>query len=187
VTDPDESVTVAPQLENLAAPDRFIAAVAGAVERHTDHGFTETSVLGQQRHHVRMVVLNQIQWSIARTALRPTPGVIPGVQVGGQSHRLVPDFTELTHRAFECPQGFQCLHVTDVPGQVCARTVGEAEGVLQFAADRQHRRAVEAQVNWQRRVAAGSADRQFATVHHPNHRVVAGHMDRPVVVEHRIA
>ena len=169
MADPGEPVTVRPELENLAAPDRLVAAVAGAVKRNTDHGFTETSVLGQQRHHVRVVVLNQIQWSIAGTALRPTAGVISRVQVGGQSHRLVPDFTELAHRAFERPQGFQCLHVADVSGQVCACTVGEAEGVLQFAADRQHRWAVAAEVDGQRRVAAGPPDRQFAIVDHPNH------------------
>ena len=47
-----------PELENLAAPYRLIAAVAGAVEGDSDDRFADTSVLGQQRHHVRMVVLD---------------------------------------------------------------------------------------------------------------------------------
>ena len=42
------------------------------------------------------------------------------------------------------------------------------------------------QLDRQRRVAAGPADRQLAAVDHPHHRVVARHMDRAVVVEHGV-
>ena len=118
-----------------------VAAVTGAVEGDADDGFADAPVLGQQRHHVRVVVLDQIQRPIARVALRPAAGVVPGMQIGGQSRRLAADFAELAHRALERAQRLPGAHVADVPGQVGARAVGEAEGVLQFPAHRQHGRA----------------------------------------------
>ena len=120
MSDPDEAVTVAAELENLAAPDRLVAAVTGAIERHPDDGFAEAPVLGQQRDHVRVVVLHQIQWPIARVALSPAAGVIVGMQIGGQSDWRAAYFAELTH----CPlERAQCLpggHVADVARQVGA-------------------------------------------------------------------
>ena len=98
-------MTVVPEPEKLSAPDRFVTPIAGAVERNPDDGFTDTSMLCQQRHHMGMVVLNQIDWSIAGMSFCPITGVISGMQVGGQSNRAAPDFTELTHRALERPQG----------------------------------------------------------------------------------
>jgi hypothetical protein len=74
-----------------------------------------------------------------------------------------------------------------VPGHVSARAVDEAERVLQFAADSQHRGAVATEVDGQRCVPARAANRQLPTVDDADHRVVARHVDRPVVVERRVA
>ena len=81
----------------ISPPDRLIASITGAVEGDSDDGFADASVLGQQRHHVGVVVLDQIQRSIVRVALRPASGVVPRMQVGGQSQRLSAYFAELAH------------------------------------------------------------------------------------------
>ena len=77
-----ETVAVGPECENLAAPNRVVAAVTGAVEGDPDDGFADATVLGQQRHHMRVVVLNEIQRPIARVPLRPASGVVPRMQIG---------------------------------------------------------------------------------------------------------
>jgi hypothetical protein len=187
VAGPDESLAVDAEREDFPAPDGLVASVTRAVEGDPDDRFTDAPVLGQQRHHVRVVVLNEVQRSTVRAALRPISGVIPGMQVGGQPCGLTAYLAELAHRPLERAQRLPGAHVADVPGQVGARAVGEAEGVLQFPADGQHRRALDIQVDRQRRIPAGPADRQFAPVDHPHHGVVTWDVDRAVVVEDGIA
>lgn len=48
MSDSRETVAFGPESEDLAAPDRVIAAVAGAVERDPDDRLTDASVFGQQ-------------------------------------------------------------------------------------------------------------------------------------------
>jgi len=71
-----------------------------------------------------MVVLDEIQWPIARPALRPATGVIARMQIGSQSYWLAAHCAELTHRTLESPQGLPGAHVADMPGHVGARAVG---------------------------------------------------------------
>lgn len=137
----DETVAVGTEGEDLAAPDRLVAPVTGAVEGDADDGFANASVLGQQRHDVRVMVLDQVQRPAAGAALGPLAGVVPRVQVGGQSGRRAADFGELAHGALERAQRLPAGYVADVAGQVRPRSVGEAERVLQFAAHGEHRRA----------------------------------------------
>ena len=154
-----ESVAAGVERENLTAPDRFVAPVTGAVERDPDDGFAQAPVLGQQRHHMGVVVLDQIQRAFVRVTLGPASGVIPRMQVGGQAHWPAADFAELAHRPLEGAQRLPGGHVADVAGQVGPVAVGEAEGVLQLPAHGQHGGSFEAQVDRQRRVAARPADR----------------------------
>src|ERR1700733_4818510 len=111
-------MAVATDSKDLATPDRVVAAITGAVERDTDDGLTEPAVFGQQRCHVRMVVLDQIERTLAGLSLGPTAGLIPGMKIGGQSHRLAANLTELTDRRLERPQRLPGRHVTDMPGHV---------------------------------------------------------------------
>ena len=102
--DPDEPVTIRPESQNLAAPDGLVAAITGAVERHSDDGLTETTVLGQQRHHVGMMVLDEIQRPVIGMPLGPITGLISRMQVRGQSHWLMADLAELADRSLKRPQ-----------------------------------------------------------------------------------
>src|SRR5271154_3006512 len=114
--DPDEPVAIRPESQNLAAPDGLVAAITGAVERHSDDGLTETTMLGQQRHHVGMMVLDEIQRALIGMPLGPITGLVSRVQVRGQSHWLLPDLAELGDRTLERLQRLQRFHVADVSG-----------------------------------------------------------------------
>ena len=89
----------------------------------------------------------RLHQNIARPALRPAAGVIPRMQIGGQSHWFAAYLAELLHRTFERQHRLQGAHVADVPGHVCACAVGETEGILQFPAHSQYGRAILSEVD----------------------------------------
>ena len=101
------------------------------------------------------------------SAARLDPGQLLEVPLGGLEGAL----------------GAVVVHVADVCRQPGPAPGGQGEGVLQVAADRQHRLGRERQVDRHRRVAPGATDRERVAVDDPHHRVVAGHVDRPVVGE----
>src|ERR1700761_2633395 len=111
-----EAMAVGPECEDLTAPDGVVTAVTGAVEGDSDDGFADTTVFGQQRHHMCVMVLDKIQRPIARMPSRPASGVVPGMQIGRQARWPAPDSAELTHCLLEGAQRRDGGHVTDVPG-----------------------------------------------------------------------
>ena len=79
-----EAVAVRAQQQDLAAPDRPIRSVAGAVERHPDDRLPKPPVLREQRDDVRVVVLHEVHRPVPGVALGPLARQVGGVQVGGQ-------------------------------------------------------------------------------------------------------
>ena len=116
-------------------------SVAGAVERDADDRLAQPPVLGEQRHHVRVVVLHEVQRPVPGVPLGPGTGEVGGVQVGGEPDGRAAQGGELPGRALERAERLEGAHVADVRRDVGQRAVGEAERVLQLAADGEHRRA----------------------------------------------
>ena len=128
--------------QHLAAPDRAVGAVAGAVEREADH------------RPVRPAVARPCRTRCGRGGAAPAttgrPRRVPAahraltvarVPVGRQ--QLRPDAAERLQMPLgggERLPGGQVVHVADVPGQPGVTPLGQAAGVLQVRADRQHRR-----------------------------------------------
>ena len=190
VADPLEAGGIGADEEDLAAPDRPVGAVPGAVEGDADHLIAQAAVLGQQRRNVRVVMLDEVQGGLARSArvpLRPVAGSVGRVQVGRDHLRGDPvRGRELRDDAVERAQRRQVAHVADVSGAEGAVAVGEAAGVLHLAADRQHRRQRPSERHRERGVTPSAPDRQLTVGQHPDHGVVARHVNRAVVGEHRV-
>lgn len=83
--DAGEAMAVVAESQDLAAPHGVVASITGAVEGHTDDRLAQHFVLGEQRHHMRVMVLDQIEWAIARVVFGPVAGRVARVKVGGQS------------------------------------------------------------------------------------------------------
>jgi hypothetical protein len=190
VADPVEAGGVGPDQQELAAPDRPVGAVPGAVERDPDQLLAQPAVLGQQRHHMRVVVLDEVQrWlaGAARVPLGPVAGSVGRVQVGRDHLRGCPVHgRELRDHPVEGAQRRQVAHVADVSGAEGAVVVGEAARVFRLPADREHRRQRPPEPHRERRVTPRAPDRQLAVGQHPDDGVVARHVDRAVVGEHRV-
>ncbi len=108
------------------------------------------------------------------------------MQVGGQPRGLPTDLAQLPHGVIERFQRGDGAHVADVGRDECAPAVGEAKRVLELPAHGKHRCAVHAEIDGERDVTPGAADRQLTIVDDPYHRVVTRHMDRSIVVKHRV-
>ena len=76
-----------PADQHLAAPDGPVGAVAGAVEGEADDQLAGGDpVLGHDRGDVGVMVLDEGQPPLG-VVFGPVPGVVAGVQVGGQIAR----------------------------------------------------------------------------------------------------
>ncbi len=76
----------------------------------------------------------------------PARAEVAGMQVVGDDFRFGVEQSLIPlDRLFEGGERFRILHITDVRAEECIPAARQAEGVLQFAADRQDRRNVEGQ------------------------------------------
>ena len=129
--------------QNLAAPDRPVGAVPGAVEGGDDRRPLGDAVFCQQRQRVRVVVLDAEQphpralvLPLVRVPLRPSGRRVVRVQIvddDGRFHAPHPQ-----HPLDGPPEGrlrHGRPHVTDVRRHVRHPVVDHGERVLQFTAD----------------------------------------------------
>ena len=141
-------------------------------------------MFGHDGDDVRVVVLHEDDVIRAGTCLGPVTSVVAGMRIRDGALRFdLVHVAELLDRTLEGDERLRAPHVADVLAHPRVVTSREAKGVLELAPDRQRRRDAGGQPNRQRRVAARAADRQFVTVDQADHRVVARHMDRPVVTD----
>ncbi len=96
------------------------------------------------------------------------------------------DRLELGRRTVEGIEGGEVIHVPDVRREPGIATVRDAEGVLEVAAGRQRRCYRDRQRDRQRSESARAANRQFCSSGYAQYRVVAGHVDRAVVLQPRV-
>ena len=82
--------------------------------------------------------------------------------------------------------GGAVLQIADVLAQKGLFPLHQAEGPLQFGPCRQKRRGPEGKPHGPRRIAPGPAVEERLALKDPHDRIVAAHMDRPVVNEKKI-
>ena len=137
--------------QQLAAPDRAVVPIAGAVEGEPEHRLAHRPrMLGQQRGEMRVVVLHQQDSSPRRLRplARPAVRQVPRMQVGHHRLRSHPSQrAEHVDRAFQRLQGRQRADVAEVLGEPRALARCHADGRLQLAADGQQRRRRERQAH----------------------------------------
>ncbi len=168
--------------EDLAAPDGAVGAVAGAVEGEADDAIVlGHAVLHHDGREMGMVMLDQRD--VASVLLfGPPSGLVAGVGVGDDGRWVdAVHVVELAHRPLEGGQRLEAAHVADVLADPGRTTRGQAERVLQLTPHGEHRRHLEGQADGEGGIAPGTPDGEDVTVTHPHHRVVARHVDGPVV------
>ncbi len=124
VRGPPELLVVGDQ--HLAAPDRAVGAVAGAVEGDPDDPLVGAEpVLAHHRRDVRVVVLHQVDRPVRRRGAGPAAGPVAGVPVGDQPRRADPgEHLEVPLGAGQRVERGDVVHVADVladPGVPAAR------------------------------------------------------------------
>ena len=93
---------------------------------------------------------------------------------------------QMRRRPVERVERLERAHVADVLAHDRLIVAGQAERGLEFAANRENGRPAAGQSDRQRRVAAGAADRQRQTGHTSHDRVVARHVNLPIVHEEAV-
>jgi len=194
--------------EELAAPDRAIEPVPGAIPGDAERGRRQV-VLGHAAEHVSHVVLNlDDSWQLAagswqriaqsrrlarcRHRLRAqAPGVdgrgVVGVGVAGDNRRAdVVDPLQRGRHLLEGGQRFGRLQVPDVLADERLLPNRQGDRVLELRADGQHLRPVSRNLDRHRRVSARPPDHQFAPQHDAQHRIVGVARDRTVVHEEHV-
>lgn len=99
----------------------------------------------------------------------------------------IKEVAEVFDAAYERPVRSLIVEIADVMAEKGLVAVGQAEDVLHLAAAGKGRcghRLI--QPNGERDVAARAANRQLTPQHHSYHRVVAPHLNGPVMQEHII-
>ena len=182
---PGPAVAAVVRDQHLATPDGAVVAVTRAVEGEADHRFVgRMAVLRHGRGDVRVMVLDLDQRAVVVVPVGPARAAIARMPVADQHlglHRGHPD--QVPVRLVEGLQGGQVVHVPDVTAHPGQPPVADAEGVLQVTADGQRRGHRHREGDGHRGIAAGAADRKLITVDDPQHRVVAGDLDPPVVAQ----
>ncbi len=192
--------------QELAAPDRAVGAVAGAVEGHPDDRAVRP-VVGQAGGDVRVVVLDAGQLHagelgagqlhagqlgvseiLVRKIDRVLGGQVLGMQVVGD--HLGPDVEQPPEVLDPLGERAQRLGVLQVPDMVRHERVvllGQAERVLQLGPAGQDRPGEpDAHAERFRHVAAGPPDHRLPAAEGPHDRVVGPDLDRAVVGEERV-
>ena len=178
--------------QQFAAPRGAVGAEPHTVQRQPEHR-TRHTVLGDDGGNVRMVVLDRLERHLPlRREPRGKAGAEEiGMKVVRHRSRLdVEDRHEVRHGVFECSAGRRVVEVADMLGDEGLVAARHADGVLEVAADRDHRRPRCGQHDRPRRVAPCAADELMAGCPSPGHRsqhaVVAADHDVTVVHQPRI-
>ena len=150
--------------EPLAAPNRAIVAVAGAIERDADHrsAVARVAVIRQTRGDVRAVMLHPPrsgQAVLARVRLGEARGQIVRVQIADHGFRLDAEQVLVRRqRRFVVLQRFQVLHIADVLADEGIGVAGEGERVLEQRPGGEDLRQRKRQLDGERRVAPRAAE-----------------------------
>ena len=183
---------VAAHGQNLAAPDRPVGAVTGAVERRDHRRPLRDPMLGEQRQRVRVVVLDaeQLDPALIPVPLRPRGRRVVGVQVVDDEVRRDPPHRQHPlDRLAERRLRHRRPHVPDVRRHVgharvsVVPAIDDGERVLQFTSDGEDvpgRGAVVTrgrQGKRQGREAARPPDRTRAE----EHRILHGHVNAAIM------
>ncbi len=180
--------------QQLAAPRGSIGAQAHAIQRQPQHRRLD-AMLGQHCRHVRMVVLDRTQRHARRPAkftgeARAVELRMQVVRDDGRSH--VDDRHQVGGRAFQRHAGGRIVEVADVLRDEGLVVAGDADRVLEIAAQRQYRRSGARQPDRPRRVSASAAHeleprpRRIRIVERAHDAVVAADDDVAVVDEEGI-
>ncbi len=144
--------------EPLAAPDRAVLAIAGAVERDADHAalIRRPAVLRQRSRDVRLVMLDAVQRQVVLGGEglgQARRGVI-GMQIAGHDLRLQPEEMLVgRQRRPVVLQRLDVLHIADVLADEGVFVAGEGEGVLELRPRREDALGLERQPDGEWRVA----------------------------------
>ena len=184
----DAFVPVGVGEQYLAAPDGAVVAEARAVEREPDDPLVRVAlVLGHHRRDVGVVMLD-LDDPIGVVGARPPGGCVAGVGIDGDDvGRDRVDPLELGDESLERFERLEVLHVAEVLAHEGALGRRQAERVLEFSTDGQHRAAAAPDRHGQRCEAAGAADREQDVAGDTDDRVVARHVDLAVVHEETVA
>ena len=133
----------------------------------------------------KIVVTSDLdEFAIAALPDRPRSAAVARMSVRHQQFgRHVGHRGQLVGGRGEGLQRGEVVHVTDVPAQPGVSAGADREGVLQVAAGGQRRPDRHRHRDRQGCVAARPAHRKLIMVDHPEDGVVAGHLDRSVVLE----
>ena len=182
----------APTQQELTAPDRAVVAVAGAVERDAEDRACPAG-------RVRRATTRRARGGAGRAAaaarraagvpLGPRPGQVGRVGVGGDRPRARGGAASSAARppGSKARSRVEAAHVADVRR---AERVRRRRRCRRCSSARRRRRASPAgrvrapPATARTRASGGSAVR--APSKHPHDAVVARHVDRPVVGEHRV-
>ena len=173
--------------QKLPAPDRSVAAVAGAVVDRPHRG-TELAVLGQAGREVGVVVLDP-EGLDALALERLARGEVVRMQIVGDHGRLdAEQALEVGHPLAERAQGLPIAQVADVVAHPGSTSLGQAEGVLELRAAGQQRRSLQrkGQRSGHEPARAAEHQRRAAAGDRAQHRVIGAGLDRPVVGEHDV-
>src|SRR5215469_17838869 len=118
--------------QNFPAPNLAIGAVSGAVERKTDD-FALEMVLRHAAGNMRVMMLNTDEGRVLLA--RPPGGEVVGMKIVGDDLRAYfEDSLKMRDRLFEEFIALQIFQISEVLTQEGVLALGEADGVLQFAA-----------------------------------------------------
>jgi len=122
--------------EHLAAPDRAVRAVAGAVEGEADHRQAAVqAVFRHDRGDVGVVMLHMQVLQAIGVVRRPAAGQVARMEVADDPLRpRAKDGLEVLDRLLECIERLEVLHVADVLAHEGVIVAREAERGLELAA-----------------------------------------------------
>lgn len=173
-------------VEEFAAPDGAIIAIAGAIEDDGDDGGVwGQAVFGGDGGGMGAMVLDGAGGEALLAG--PEGGVVAGVGVVDDGGGFdVVELLEVAQGGGEAGLGFEVFLITDVGADEGAMLGGQTEGGLEIGADGEDWRGGDGEVERQGRVAAGATDGEGALAVEADDGVVARRGDFAVVEEEEI-
>src|SRR5450759_3707327 len=141
--------------EYFSTPNMSVGAVASPIQCESDHPAFKV-ILRHTTGDVGVVVLhaNQLRPTLLQ---RPLGGEVVGMKIVGDDLRLdFEDQLQMLDRFVEKTITFDVFQISDVLAQEGLISFGEADGVLEFASDGQHRRLIVLEENRYRNKTAGT-------------------------------
>lgn len=177
--------------QQFATPRLAIIAQADAVQRQADGGPVR-AVLGQHRSDVGVMVLHgDGGHGPFRRQFRPVARAEEfRMQVVGDEPRLdVQHLPQMGHRLDHRLTGGGVVEIAHMLGNEGFVTAGQAHGVLEVAAQRQHRRTAAGELDGTRYVTPSTTNELLRWViggFGSHHRIITAHQDLAVVKEEGI-